>query len=185
MKNYFVSVNQEAQSSTTIELLVARGGFTACFPMPFSAVRYLNGSCHYWDSFFLLSRPVTIWGMPLVFSNHAKDKIKINSYCIPDCYFSASRLQNVENNYLRTVFMMKFVFSKKATKIDEIFTVDLTPYNIMSYRWWRFRQFLWPSCKTWTFNIRVGLCVFYFQLKWSSCFKLLHFSLAKKNSVRN
>lgn len=27
-------------------------------------VRYLNRSCHYWDSFFLLSRPVTIWGMP-------------------------------------------------------------------------------------------------------------------------
>lgn len=94
---FFVIVNQEAQSSTTIELLVARGGFTACFPMPFSAVRYLNGSCHYWDSFFLLSRPVTIWGMPLVFSNHAKDKIKINSYCIPDCYFSASRLPNEEN----------------------------------------------------------------------------------------
>jgi hypothetical protein len=35
--------------------------------------------------------------MPLVFSNHAKDKIKINSYCIPDCYFSTSRLQNEEN----------------------------------------------------------------------------------------
>ena len=46
-KNYFVCVNQEAQCSKTIELLVARGGFTACFPMPFSAVRYLNGSCHY------------------------------------------------------------------------------------------------------------------------------------------
>ena len=105
-KNYFDIVNQEAQSSTTIELLVARGGFTACFPMPFSAVRYLNGSCHYWDSFFLLSRPVTIWGMPLVFSNHAKDKIKINSYCIPDCYFSASRLQNEENkSYTNCLFI--------------------------------------------------------------------------------
>ena len=36
---------------------------------------------------------------------------------------------------------VKFVFSKKATKIDEIFTVDLTltyyiPTYLMSNRWW-------------------------------------------------
>ena len=29
-------------------------------------------------------------------------------------------------NILGHVFMVKFIFSKKATKIDEIFTVDLT-----------------------------------------------------------
>ena len=37
---------------------------------------------------------------------------------------------------------VKFVFSKKATKIDEIFNVELT----LSNRRWRFRQFLWQSC---------------------------------------
>ena len=29
--------------------------------------------------------------------------------------------------------MVKFRFSKKATKIDEIFTVDLTLYNVIMY----------------------------------------------------
>ena len=28
--------------------------------------------------------------------------------------------------------MVKFVFSKKATKIDEIFTIDLTLHNVKS-----------------------------------------------------
>ena len=37
---------------------------------------------------------------------------------------------------------VKFVFSKKATKIDEIFTADLTLTTyIMSNRRWRFRHF--------------------------------------------
>ena len=31
---------------------------------------------------------------------------------------------------VRMVVFLKFVFSKKATKIDEIFTVDLTQHNV-------------------------------------------------------
>ena len=38
---------------------------------------------------------------------------------------------------------VKFVFSKKATKIDEVFTIDLTLTQ-------RFHHVLWPSWKTWT-----------------------------------
>jgi hypothetical protein len=40
--------------------------------------------------------------------------------------------------------IVKFMFSKKTTKIDEIFTIDLTLIYIPSNRWWRFCQFLWP-----------------------------------------
>ena len=47
-----------------------------------------------------------------------------------------------------TFSRLKFTFSKKATKIDKIFTVDLTFTNyIASNRLWRFHQFLWPSRK--------------------------------------
>ena len=41
-------------------------------------------------------------------------------------------------------FFLKFMFSKKATKIDQIFTIDLTFTKQVSNRRWRFRQFLWP-----------------------------------------
>ena len=50
-------------------------------------------------------------------------------------------------------FLLKFVFFNKATKIDEIFTVDVKLIYITSNWRWRFRQFLWPSQKTWTFKI--------------------------------
>ena len=43
------------------------------------------------------------------------------------------------------------MFSKKATKNYPIFTVDLTLTKLTSKIWqWRFRNFLWPSYKTWT-----------------------------------
>jgi hypothetical protein len=35
--------------------------------------------------------------------------------------------------------LLKFMFSKKATQIDKIFTVNLSNHQ------WRFCQFLWPS----------------------------------------
>ena len=43
------------------------------------------------------------------------------------------------------------MFSKKATKIDRIFTVNLTVTTyVLSNLRWRFCQFLWPSQKAWT-----------------------------------
>ena len=45
---------------------------------------------------------------------------------------------------------LKFMFSKKATKIDEIFTIDL------SNQWWRFRHFLWSSYKIRTLTNRTN-----------------------------
>ena len=54
----------------------------------------------------------------------------------------------LKSNYFTNI---KFRFSKKATKIDEIFTVDLTITTCCSNQWrWRFCQFFWPSQKTWT-----------------------------------
>ena len=43
---------------------------------------------------------------------------------------------------------LKFMFSKKATKIDEIFTVNLTVTTYVLSNWrWRFNKFLWPLRK--------------------------------------
>ena len=41
--------------------------------------------------------------------------------------------------------LVKFVFSKKATKIDEIFTVDLTLCSKCQIDVEDFIKFLWPS----------------------------------------
>ena len=44
------------------------------------------------------------------------------------------------------------MFSKKATKIDKIFTVDLTVTTYCQIDSEDFCQFLWPSQKMWTLN---------------------------------
>ena len=51
--------------------------------------------------------------------------------------FHATLLKKMTDKQIK----VKFVFSKKATKIDEIFDT----YCIMSNRQWRFSQFLWAS----------------------------------------
>ena len=47
------------------------------------------------------------------------------------------------------ILLVKFIFSKKATKIEKIYTVFLKKCQ---NRRWRFRQFLRPSLKTWTLD---------------------------------
>jgi hypothetical protein len=51
------------------------------------------------------------------------------------CFFTFSKL------------MIKFIFSKKATKIEEIFTVDLTlgAFTNYVYKIWGFFDYLPPS----------------------------------------
>ena len=58
------------------------------------------------------------------------------------------------------------MLSKKAAKNYKIFTVDLTLTKLTSNRRWRFRNFLWPSYKTWTINSTLS--------GWSRIFKLFY-----------
>ena len=44
------------------------------------------------------------------------------------------------------------MFSKKATKIDEIFTLDLTLFSKCQIKGEDFRQIFWPSLKTRTLS---------------------------------
>ena len=46
------------------------------------------------------------------------------------------------------MYLLKFMFSKKVTKIDEIFTVDLTVTTYCQIDGEDFVNFLWPSQKT-------------------------------------
>ena len=48
---------------------------------------------------------------------------------------------------LKILYLVKFMFSKKATKIDKIFTVDLTVTTYCQIDSEDFCQFLWPSQK--------------------------------------
>ena len=48
------------------------------------------------------------------------------------------------------MFPLKFMFSKKATKIDEIFTIDVTITTYCQIDGEAFVNFLWHSQKTWT-----------------------------------
>ena len=50
----------------------------------------------------------------------------------------------IEKN-LPEITIVKFMFSKKATKIDEIFTVDLMLCSKRQIDGEDFCQFLWPS----------------------------------------
>ena len=52
--------------------------------------------------------------------------------------------------------LLTFMFSKRATKIDENFTVDTTYCQVSNWRR-RFGQFLWPSQKTWTLRSFLNL----------------------------
>ena len=49
-------------------------------------------------------------------------------------------------------YLIKFLFSKKATKINEIFTIDLTLCSKCQIDGEDFVNFLWPSQKTRTLN---------------------------------
>ena len=49
------------------------------------------------------------------------------------------------NNMLYFLTFLKFMFSKKATKIDEIFTVDLTLCSKCQIDSEDFANFLWSS----------------------------------------
>ena len=44
--------------------------------------------------------------------------------------------------------LVKFIYSKKATKFCEIFTLLLT--TVHTVKRWRFRKILWPSQRIWT-----------------------------------
>ena len=48
---------------------------------------------------------------------------------------------------------LKFMLSKKVTKIEKIFVVDLTSCSKCQIEGEDFRQFLWPSWKTRTLQI--------------------------------
>ena len=65
-----------------------------------------------------------------------------------------------DHNISRDSTLLKFIFSKKATKIDEIFSVDLTVTTYCQNYGDDFFQFLWPSQKTQTLPF-----IFYFHLK--------------------
>jgi len=62
--------------------------------------------------------------------------------------------------------ILKFMFSKKATNIDKILTINLTATtycqidaSMTSWRW-RFCQFLWPSQKTWALTLIYSAVVY-------------------------
>ena len=51
---------------------------------------------------------------------------------------------------------LKFIYSEKATKFCEIFTVDLTVTTYRTNLQWRFRKNLWPSQNIWTLWLRLA-----------------------------
>ena len=59
-------------------------------------------------------------------------------------FFLKSQKKRCQITVLSTI-LIKFVFSKKATKIDEIFTVDLTVTTYCQINGEDFFQILWPS----------------------------------------
>ena len=61
-----------------------------------------------------------------------------------------SRLQKSNMMHNSEFEILKFVFSKKATKNRQNLHRRFDNYYIMSNWWQRFRQFLWPSENTWT-----------------------------------
>ena len=73
-------------------------------------------------------------------------------YILPE---SRDNLKKKSPNYIKIDMStscndIKFMFSKKATKIDEIFTINLTfTKYISSNRQWRFHHFLWNTNFNW------------------------------------
>ena len=77
-----------------------------------------------------------------------------NSSYLPTLYISWI-LWKMWYSYYRSIHILKFIYSEKATKFCEIFTILLTSptfdwhYNRTKVRW-RFRKILWPSHNIWT-----------------------------------
>ena len=82
--------------------------------------------------------------------------ICINSkkFLIPTLYISWI-LWKMWYSYYRSIHILKFIYSEKATKFCEIFTILLTSttfdwhYNRTKVRW-NFFKILWPSQNIWT-----------------------------------
>ena len=106
-------------------------GFSTCKEL-------LSTSCPFSLRIFLAFSPKSFWGLKYCTQSNLCLSLKSQRWHTCPQYWATLHNGHVFN-------VLKFMFSKKATKIDEIFTSDLTLCRKCQIERWRARQFLLTS----------------------------------------
>ena len=79
---------------------------------------------------------------------YSNQKQKMAKFCPCSCWMPliiSNLFYRKDCEKISLLMKLNFMFSEKATKIDEIFTIDWHYVSNVSNPRWRFRQILWSS----------------------------------------
>ena len=94
-------------------------------------------------------QPLGGWPTPCPTTQGHTGASQQRQFTIPTFYPKVNLLKGINNCLDAAWSVVKFIYSEKATKFCEIFSLLLTVCTVVR---WRFRKILWPSQNIWTLN---------------------------------